>query len=94
MTPEERQLLKDTAELVKENHQILKSMRRSARIASFMRALYWIIILGSVFGTYYLIQPYINAIVEGYAGMKQNVESVKGLTDKLPDVLNLLGGKQ
>ena len=93
MTPEEKQLLQETANLVKENHQILKSMRRSARIASFMRALYWIIILGSVFGTYYLIQPYINALTEGYAGIKQNVSNVKGLTDKLPDILNNLGIK-
>ena len=93
MTPEEKQLLQETANLVKENHKILKSMRRSARIASFMRALYWIIILGSVFGTYYLVQPYINALTEGYAGMKQNVSSVKGLTDKLPEILNNLGIK-
>jgi len=94
MTPEERQLLKETADLVKENHQILKSIRRNARIASFMRALYWIIILASIFGTYYFIQPYINAITEGYEGMKDNIDNVKGLTDKLPDILNLLGGKQ
>jgi hypothetical protein len=94
MTPEERNLINRVVSLAEENNKLLRAMRRSARIASFMRALYWLIILASIFGTYYFIEPYIDAITESYAGMKDNIANVKGLTDKLPDVLNLLGGKQ
>jgi len=77
MTPEERELLKETAELTKENNKILHSIRRSARFSSFLRILYWIIILGSAFGTYYFIQPYIDIVVKSYNGMQQNVDLIK-----------------
>ena len=81
MTPEEKELLEETARLVKENHKILKGIRRSARI------------LGSAFGTYYFLQPYVNVIVKSYNGMQQNLQSVKDATAKLPALPTWMGGK-
>jgi hypothetical protein len=94
MTPEERELLKETAELVKENHKILKSMRRSARFASFMRLVYWVIIIGSAFFTYYTIKPYIVPLVNSYNSLKENIESIKNTTSKLPALPAWMGGEQ
>ena len=93
MTPEEKELLEETARLVKENHKILKGIRRSARIDSFLRIIYWLIILGSAFGTYYFLQPYVNVIVKSYNGMQQNLQSVKDATAKLPALPTWMGGK-
>jgi hypothetical protein len=94
MSPEEKELLKETAELVKENHKILKGMRRSARFGSFLRLIYWLIILGSAFSAYYFLQPYIDAVTKGYNSMQENIESVKNVTTKLPSLPSWLGGKQ
>ena len=94
MNPEERQLLKETAELVKENHKILKSMRRSARFASFLRFIYWAVILGGAVASYYFIQPYLNAVINGYSEIQKGISDVKGVSDKLPDLSSWLGGKQ
>ena len=94
MTPEERELLKETAELTKENNKILRSMRRSARFASFLRFIYWAIILGGAVASYYFIQPYITAVSGAYGDMKQNIESVKGVTSKLPSLPSWMSPKQ
>lgn len=87
MTPEERELLTQSIKLAEENNKMLKGIRRSARVASFLRVIYWLIILGTAFGSYYFIQPkvqpYIDAIVRNYNGMKSTVDSVKSVTDKL-----------
>jgi hypothetical protein len=94
MTPEEKELLRETAELTKENNKILRGIRRSNRVSTFLRVMYWIIILGSAFGVYYYTQPYIDAIVKSYNGMRENIESVKNITTKLPALPDWMGGKQ
>ncbi len=47
-------------ELTKENNKILRSMRSTQKWSSFFTFVYWAIILGSIFGTYYYFQPTIN----------------------------------
>jgi hypothetical protein len=94
MTPEERDLLTQSIKISEENNRILKSMRRSARFASFLRIVYWVIILGSAFGTYYFLKPYINAVADSYNSMKSSIETVKNATNKLPALPTWLGGKQ
>jgi len=90
MTPEEREMLEQTLELTRDNNKILHKIRRNNIISSIIRALYWIIILGTAFGAYYFIQPYLSMIGEGYIEIRENIESVKNTTTKLP---TWLGGK-
>jgi hypothetical protein len=94
MNPEEKQLLQETAELTKENNKILKSMRRSARLSAFLRFVYWAVILGGAVASYYFIQPYLNAVVNGYSEIQKGISDVKGVSDKLPDLSSWFGGKQ
>jgi hypothetical protein len=62
MTPEERLMLQETRQLVEENAVILKSIQRTNRVNTFMKALYWVFIIAVSFGAYYLIQPYVNML--------------------------------
>ncbi len=76
--PESRELLQKTYTLAEENNQILHGIRRSQRIASLMRALYWLIILAITFGSFYLLQPYINKMLDLYnsiSGAEQKLNS-------------------
>jgi hypothetical protein len=66
MTPEEKELLKRTAKLAEDNNDILRSMQRSMRIQRFMSVVYWVFIIGSAVGAYYLIQPYIEQLLALY----------------------------
>jgi hypothetical protein len=68
MSPEEKELLERSVELGEENNEILRAMRRSQRIGSIMRVIYWIFIIGSAVGAYYIIQPYIDSLVGIYSG--------------------------
>ena len=84
MSPEERELLKRSVELGEENNNILRSMRRSMRFARIMSVMYWVVIIGSAVGAYYLIQPYLNAITGAYGGAKDTVGgSLSGIMDLL-----------
>jgi hypothetical protein len=91
MTPEERELLNKSIEIAEENNKILRGIRRSARFSSILRAIYWLIILGTAFGAYYFVKPFIDPVIKSYNGMQQNIESVKNMTSNLP---SWLGGKE
>ncbi len=60
MEPEREKLLEETYELAKENNDMLRSIKRSMRLQRAMSMIYWIFIIGSAIGAYYLIQPYID----------------------------------
>ena len=79
MSPDERKLLERAVALSEENNDILRSMRRSMRLGNLMSLLYWVFIIGSAIGAYYLIQPYINQIAGGYDGAKTSLVDLKSL---------------
>lgn len=69
MTPEEKELLNRVVALSEQNNDILRSIQRSMRFSRFMSIVYWIFIIGSAVGAYYIIQPYIDALKDGYGGV-------------------------
>ncbi len=62
MTPEDRQLLVETRQLVEENTAILRGMQKSQRMGTVLKVIYWAVIIVMSFGAFYLIQPYINSL--------------------------------
>lgn len=94
MTPEERELLTKSIELSEENNKMLRSMRRSARLSSILRAVYWLIILGLAFGSYYVIKPYIDPIINGYTEIQSNFNDIKNTTSMLQSLPSWLGGNK
>jgi hypothetical protein len=83
MTPEERELLNRSVALGEENNDILRSMRRSMRLARIMSIMYWVVIVGSAVGAYYLIQPYVDSITGAYGDARSGLDSVGSLLDIL-----------
>lgn len=75
MTPEERELLQRSVDLAEENNRMLNSMHRSMKLARIMSILYWVFIIGSAVGAYYLIQPFIEALGGIYGGAQGGVNS-------------------
>jgi len=76
MDLESEKLLKETFELVKENNLMLRKIRRGQKWASFMRIVYWLIIIGISIGAFYLLQPYVNKMINLYnqvSGSNQNL---------------------
>ena len=81
MSPEERELLERTAELAKENNHMLHSIKRSMRFARIMSIVYWVFIIGSAVGAYYLIQPYLETVSQAYGGAKSSFGDFKSILD-------------
>ena len=77
MTPEERDLLNKSVTLAEENNQMLHSMKRSQRWASITRVIYWIFIIGSAVGAYYLIQPYVDQVKGLYGNASEVLKNFK-----------------
>ena len=81
MSPEEKELLNRTLKLSEENNQILRGIQRSMRFSRFMSILYWVVIIGSAIGAFYLIQPYVNAISGGTSSsLSDMLKSYQDLT--------------
>ncbi|OGI58111.1 hypothetical protein A3C60_01145 [Candidatus Nomurabacteria bacterium RIFCSPHIGHO2_02_FULL_37_45] len=79
MDPEFKKLLEETFELAKENNDMLHSMRRSMRLQRIMSILYWVFIIGSAVGAYYLIQPYIDQLTNIYGGARSDIDNFNSL---------------
>jgi len=65
-------MLKRSVELSEENNDILRSIKRSMRFGHIMSVVYWIFIIGSAVGAYYIIQPYLNQLLYVYGGAKES----------------------
>ena len=84
MTPEERELLRRSVALSEQNHDILKSIQRSMRLARFMTLVYWLFIIGTAVGAYYIIQPYIDQLMGIYGGTKDTLNvNLNSIIDNL-----------
>jgi hypothetical protein len=79
MSPEEKELFKRSISLAEQNNDILRSIQRSMRIARFMSMLYWVFIIGSAIGAYYIIQPYLEQLIGIYGSAGDVLDSFKNL---------------
>jgi len=77
MDPESRKLLEHISELAEENNKILRSMRRSQRVSSIIRFVYWAFIIGSAIGAYYFIQPYLVQLMDAYGSASNVLKNFK-----------------
>jgi hypothetical protein len=76
MSPEEREMLEKSLALAEENNKILHSMKRGQRWASIMRVVYWVFIIGSAVGAFYLIQPYIDEVKSMYESVSDGLKGI------------------
>ena len=77
MQPEEKELLKRVVALSEENNSVLRSIKRSMRVGQIMSVIYWLFIIGSAIGAYYLIQPYIQQLSGIYSGAGDMISKFK-----------------
>jgi len=79
MNPQDRDLLQKTYDLAKENNHILHGIRRSNRLSSVMRIIYWVAIIGISVGAFYYLQPYIDSVMKAYKGIQTGISNVNSL---------------
>lgn len=82
MTPEEKRLLEETAQLARESNKILKKMRRGQLIGNIIHSLKWILIVIVTVWSWVLIQPYFEKMMMMYAQIQETTETVNDLKVK------------
>jgi len=55
--------------LVEENHTMLKSIQRRARVSILLSSIKWLFILGVTFGSFFFLQPYLDSLMETYSSI-------------------------
>jgi hypothetical protein len=93
MNPNEKELLQKTYDLSEENNKILRGLRRSNRLSSFFRVIYWIIVIVAAYGAYWFIQPYLNLVVNAYGSLQSDLKTVKTATTNITSPINNLINK-
>ncbi|MFZ2072220.1 MAG: hypothetical protein WA101_00590 [Minisyncoccia bacterium] len=82
MDPELKQLMQANLTLTEENNRMLKHIRRSQKIASFMRFIYWIIVIGIAVGSFYFLQPYVDNITNFIKDTGTTFNNIKNILPK------------
>ena len=89
------QKVDELLELERENNKILRSMRTTQRWSTFFSFVYWMLIFGSIFGTYYYFQPTIKKYMKTFqasVGILQKLEGVAGaIPTDIQNLKNLVG---
>ena len=88
MSPEEKDLLIKTAKLVEENNKILRGIRRKNRFSSIIHIIYWALIIGSIVGSYYMIEPYIAPLKQIINTAQSNLGNIQNVINKIPNLPN------
>jgi hypothetical protein len=68
--------LDEMYEMTLENHDILKSIKRSTNLSNAFSFLYWIVIIGSIGGAYIFVSPLINSFLANKDKIQSTIEQV------------------
>ena len=83
MDSNEKRLLENNSKLLKENNELLRKIHGIQRWSQITKIVYWIIILGIAFGSFYFIQPYIDNILRVYSTGVSEINTIKNISKKL-----------
>lgn len=87
MDPESKKLLQEAVELSRDNHAMLKKLRRSQKNAHMWKTIYWVVAIALTYAAYVKIKPYIIEVTNAYNQAQSQLDSIKNFG-------NSFGGKQ
>jgi hypothetical protein len=79
MDPKTEQLLNESLILARENNKMLQKLMTAQKWAMITRAFYWGLIVLSLFGSYFFLQPYLTSLLNLYSGGASGGSSVQDL---------------
>ena len=95
-----KELLRQNLETSQESLSILKKMHRARVVSGVFKAIKWIVIIGLSLGSYYYIEPYLNAMLDALNSISSGMGEVRkvgeavspsnltpGLMEKLKNLL-------
>ena len=97
MSTYESEEFEELKKLVQENHKILKSLQKKARLSVAFTTIRWSIVIAISIGLFTILQPIFQNVMDAYHVMMQNFaafndakNSVSGVID-VSEVINFFG---
>lgn len=84
MVESEIDKMEELLKLTRDSNKILHAMRRHQRWASVGHALYWLLIVGVSVGSYVLIKPYLQTLMETYDKITEASNSIQDMNFSNP----------
>lgn len=81
--------LEEVYHLVKENNNILRSLRRRENVATVFRIIYWLVILGALGGVYYFVNPFVSGVVNKKENAEKSLQQFDQLKKIIPEINSL-----
>ncbi len=78
--------LEEVYHLVKENNDVLRSLRRRANISIVFTIFYWTVIFGSLVGVYYFVNPLVSGALEKKDSLQKSLQGLDQLKSILPEI--------
>ena len=79
MDSEEKRKLQRVLELAEENNSMLKKLVRAMRWAKILRVIYFLIIIGSAIGIFYILQPVFDQVADTYGSFRDSLNQINDL---------------
>ena len=90
---EMQKLMEQNAALLRENNQLLKKIHRYGMMAFWVRAIWYVLLVGLPFALYfYILEPYFTALGSNYEVFKAGIAEIPGLKG-LDQLLEQVGSK-
>lgn len=74
MDPEDRELLRASLNLAKENNRMIKKLYTSYTWSQYLRIAYWVVVIGLAVTGYYFAQPYLEKLHALYRQAQQKIQ--------------------
>ena len=72
-----KEQLSEVTKLTRQNNKIMRKIQTSMRIGLIFRTLYWMLIIGSMLGAYYYLQPFLENVSGTYEELINIPEKIK-----------------
>lgn len=72
-----KKLLEANLELSKENNRMIRALHRNYKITRVFRLVYISLILISIFGLYYYLEPYVEEVSRLYGGSANTLKDLQ-----------------
>jgi hypothetical protein len=79
-------------QLTQENNVMLKKLQKYQKINTVIKVIYWVIILLSVFGAYFALQPFIASLFGGYTTAFDNLSNQTQNFPEISKIKNIING--
>lgn len=83
MTNEEK--LEAIYEMTRQNHEILKSIRRQQYFSNAVKLFYWLVVLGALGGAYYYVRPFMGVIGANSTKIQDTFNQIDQFKNNLPE---------